>query len=137
MGMRSRAFSFFSTLVLLLGFCGGLALVARAKTPPPDGKWRIVCMRDALSEGVIVFRLTSVGAAPQEFKVPIKDGTYENDIARQVRDVFRANLHKDLYHVETDDGEAVLVKKKRGAADFQIEFVSNTVNGVGIRVELD
>ena len=136
-GMKSGLASFLSSAALLLGIWCGLATVAQAKTPPPDDKWRIVCMRDALSDGVIVFRLTSVGAAPQEFKVPIKDGTYENEIARQVRDVFRANLHKDLYHVETDDGEAVLVKKKRGAANFQIEFVSNSVNGVGIRVELD
>jgi len=123
--------------VVLLGICGGLATVAHAKSPGPDNKWRIVCIHSALSDGVIVFRLTPVGGESQELKVPIKDGTYENDVARAVRDVFRASLPKELYHVETDDGEAVLVKKKRGAPDFLLEFVSHSVNGLGIRVELD
>jgi hypothetical protein len=124
--------------VLLLGICCGLATRAPAKTPPPDDKWRIVCIHNALSDGVIVFRLTPLNGTPQELHVPIKDGTYENDVARAVRDVFRAALPKELYHIETDDGEAVLVKKqKRSVPNFTVEFVSNTVNGLGIRVELD
>lgn len=122
---------------LLLGIHGGLAPAARAATPPPDDKWRIVCMHHALSDGVIVFRLTPVRGEAVELKVPIKKGTYENDVARQVRDVLSINLPKMLYHVETDDGEAVLVKKQRGKNDFSLEFVSNSVNGLGIRVELD
>jgi hypothetical protein len=111
--------------------------VARAATPPPDNKWRIVCIHDALSDGVIVFRLTPIDGPAQELKVPIKAGTYENDVAREIRNVFRANLSEELYHIEIDDGEAVLVKKKRGKPDFSLEFVSHSVNGLGIRVELD
>jgi hypothetical protein len=123
--------------VLLLGINGGGATVARAATPPPDNKWRIVCIHDALSDGVIVFRLTPIDGPAQELKVPIKAGTYENDVAREIRNVFRANLSEELYHIEIDDGEAVLVKKKRGKPDFSLEFVSHSVNGLGIRVELD
>lgn len=134
-GMRSGVTKFVSALLLV--FCCGLTITAHAKTPPPDDKWRIVCIHNALSDGVITLRLTPISGQAVELAVPIKDGTYENDIARAVRDVFRANLPKELYHIETDDGEAVLVKKKRGTPNFVIEFVSNTVNGVGIRVELD
>jgi hypothetical protein len=123
--------------VLLLGINGGWVTVAQATTPAPDNKWRIVCIHNAHSDGVIVFRLTAVGGPALELKVPIKDGTYENDVARQIRDVFRANLPKELYHVEIDDGEAVLVKKQRGKPNFSLEFVSNSVNGLGLRVELD
>ncbi len=54
-----------------------------------------------------------------------------------VRDVLRATVSKELYHIETDDGEAVLVKKKSGKPTFLLEFVSHSVNGLGIRVELD
>ena len=122
---------------LLLVFNCGLATVARAATPAPDNKWRIVCIHNALSDGVIVFRLTSVDGRAMELKVPVKNGTFENDVARDVRNVFRATLPKELYHVETDDGEAVLVKKQRGKPNFSLEFVSNSVNGLGIRVELD
>ncbi len=123
--------------VLLLGITGEGAMVARAAPPAPDNKWRIVCIHDALSDGVIVFRLTPVGGQALELKVPIKDGTYENDVARRIRDVFRASLPKELYHIETDDGEAVLVKKQWGKPNFLIEFVSHNVNGLGIRVEPD
>jgi len=122
---------------LLLVINCGLVPVARAATPAPDNKWRIVCIHNALSDGVIVFRLTSIDGRALELKVPIKNGTFENDVARQVRDVFRATLPQELYHVETDDGEAVLVKKQRGKPNFSLEFVSHSVNGLGIRVELD
>ncbi len=123
--------------VIFLGINCGLAAVAKAATPPPDDKWRIVCIHDALSDGVIVFRLTPADGQALELKVPIKAGTYENDVARQIRDVFRGELPKELYYVETDDGEAVLVKKRRGKPNFSLEFVSHSVNGLGIRVELD
>jgi hypothetical protein len=122
--------------VLVLGICGGWATAEAAVLRTAD-KWRIVCMRDALSDGEVVFRLTPVDGEPLELKVPIKAGTYENDIARQIRDVLRAKLSKELYHVETDDGEAVLVKKRMGKPTFRLEFVSHSVNGLGIRVELD
>jgi hypothetical protein len=133
----SRRAPLLAVAVLALGIFGGVATVAGAATTKPDNKWRIVCMHDARSDGVIVFRLTPVGGESQEIKVTIKDRTFENDVARQVRDVFKATLPKEVYHVERDDGEAVLVKKKRGQPDFLLEFVSLTVNGVGVRVELD
>ena len=72
-----------------------------------------------------------------ELTVPIKKGTFENDVADRVREVLTINLPKMFYHIEGDDGEAVLVKKQRGKTDFSLEFVSNSVNGIGIRVELD
>jgi hypothetical protein len=122
---------------LLLVMNCGWAPVARAATPPPSDKWRIVCLHNALSDGVIVFRVTPARGEAVELVVPIKKGTYENDVADRVREVLTVNLPKMFYYVEGDDGEAVLVKKQRGKTDFSLEFVSNSVNGIGIRVELD
>jgi hypothetical protein len=123
--------------VLLLGMSCGWAPVARAETPPPDDKWRIVCRHDAGSDGVIVFNLTPAGGQAIELKVYIKAGTSENAVAREIRDMFRASLPKLLYHVETDDGEAVLVKKQWDKPKFSLEFVSNSVKGLIIRVKPD
>lgn len=134
--MRPRKARYFFAAVMMLSAWFALTPMAQAKTPGPDNKWRIVCIHSALSDGVVVFRLTPVGGQAQEISVPIKDGTYENDIAGEIRKAFRASLPKE-FHVETDDGEAVLVKTKRGKPDFVIEFVSHSVNGIGIRVELD
>ena len=111
--------------------------MARAATPPPSDKWRIVCLHNALSDGTIVFRVTPARGEAVELTVPIKKGTYENDVADRVKEVLTINLPKMFYYVEGDDGEAVLVKKQRGKTDFSLEFVSNSVNGLGIRVELD
>jgi len=94
-------------------------------------------MHNALSDGVIVFRVTPARGEGVEISVPIKKGTYENDVADRVNEVLNINLPKMFYYVEGDDGEAVLVKKQRGKSDFSLEFVSNSVNGIGIRVELD
>jgi len=132
--LRSRLVA---AAALLLAINCGLAPVAQAATPAPDDKWRIVCIHSALSDGFVEFRLTPINGQVLELKVPIKNGTFENDVARQIRDVFRTKLPKELYRVETDDGEAVLVKKQRGKPNFSFEFVSLSVNGLGIRVELD
>jgi hypothetical protein len=140
--MRSAIASFISSrvvagLALIFGLLGGGATVAQAATPAPSDKWRIVCLHHALSDGVIVFRVTPARGEPVELTVPIKQGTYENDVAKRVKEVLSINLPKMFYYVEGDDGEAVLVKKQRGKSDFSLEFVSNSVNGIGIRVELD
>ncbi len=44
----------------------------------------------------------------------------------------KAQLPKVSYHVERDDGEDVLVKKRHGTPDFELEVTSNTVDGVHI-----
>jgi hypothetical protein len=60
------------------------------------------------------------------------DGTGENHVAKDVVKGLKAQLPEDGYHVERDDGEDVLIKKRHGAADFDVEVVSNTVKGVRI-----
>jgi hypothetical protein len=41
-------------------------------------------------------------------------------------------LPRDAYHVERDDGEDVLIKKRHGAANFGLKIVSNSVKHVRI-----
>jgi hypothetical protein len=123
--------------LLSLGLAATRASAAPAAVKPDD-KWRIVCNHSADSDGVIVFRLTPEGGAPVEFRVEIKKGTRENNVARRIRDVFAASpLSKELYSTETDDGEDVLVKKRRGKPNFALELLSNGVQGLSIKVKLD
>jgi hypothetical protein len=67
--------------------------------------------------------------------VAVKDGTRENAFARTIRDEMQAQLPKDGYHVEVDDGDDVLVKAKGGAANFDLNLIDNTVKSV--RINLD
>ena len=65
----------------------------------------------------------------------MEEGTSENNVAKQIVSILREQLPEDGYHVERDDGEDVLLKKRMGAANFELSVVSNSVEGV--RLNLD
>jgi hypothetical protein len=119
-------------IALVLVVVGLVASPAHAK---PSNKWRIEVSEGANSDGEIVFRVEPVGAEAMEVRVAVKDGTRENEVAKTIRDAFEAQLPGDGYHVEVDDGEDVLVKAKRGAGDFDLNLLDNTVKSV--RINLD
>jgi hypothetical protein len=98
----------------------------------PSNKWRLEFSGGAESAGTIILRISPEGGTPIEATIDVKDGTGENGVAETVVESLKAQLPKDGYHVERDDGEDVLVKKHSGAADFDLEIISNTVKGVRI-----
>jgi hypothetical protein len=106
-----------------------------ADSEPRSNKWRLEVSGDAESDGVMKFRVQPRDEAPTEVTATIEDGRSENGVARDIREAFQAQLPKDKYSVETDDGEDVLIKKDFGEPDFSIELVSSTVEDV--RVGLD
>jgi hypothetical protein len=99
-----------------------------------SNKWRVEVSETARSDGSIVFRVTPKDGTPVDVTVGIKDGRGENNIADDIRDAFRATLDKDVYHSETDDGEDVLLKKRKGP-DFELKFVESSVKATRINVE--
>jgi hypothetical protein len=98
----------------------------------PSNKWRLQFSGGADSDGTIVLRISPKGGTPIEASIDVEDGTGENAVAKTVVKGLKAQLPEDGYHVERDDGEDVLIKKRHGAADFDLEIVSNTVKGVRI-----
>lgn len=88
----------------------------------------------ARSDGTILFRVTPKDGTPVDVPVAIRKGRGENGVADDIRDAFRATLDKDTYHSETDDGEDVLLKKRKGP-DFELKFVESSVKATRIRVE--
>jgi len=112
-----------------------LLATAVALEASPSNKWRLEFSGGADSDGAIVIRITPKGGQPLDAEIAIKDGTGENAVAKAVVKGLQAQLPEDGYHVERDDGEDVLIKKKRGAADFDVEITSNTVKGVRIHPE--
>ena len=97
-------------------------------------KWRLEVSEGANNDGVMHFRVTPKDGTPVDINVALKDGRGEDGCARDIRDAFRAALDKDTYKIEIDDGEDVLVKKRKGP-DFSVELVESTVKGT--RVNLD
>lgn len=63
----------------------------------------------------------------------VLDGQSENHIAKSARDALGVALGKG-FHVETDDGEDVLVKARHGTGDFGLQLISNTARDVDIKL---
>lgn len=99
-----------------------------------SNKWRVEVSETARSDGTIVFRVTPKDGTPTDVTVAIKDGRGENNIAGDIRDAFRATLDKDEFHSEKDDGEDVLLKKRKGP-NFELKLVESTVKATRINVE--
>jgi hypothetical protein len=99
-----------------------------------SNKWRIEVSEGANNDGTLLFRFTPDQGTPQDVLVKLKKGRGEDGCARDIRDTFKANLDKKTYKVEVDDGEDVLVKKRKGP-NFEIKLVESTVKGT--RINLD
>jgi hypothetical protein len=99
-----------------------------------SNKWRVEVSEGANSDGNIVFRVTPDQGTPTDVTVAIKDGRSENDVAKDIVAGLKTGLDKKIYKVERDDGEDVLVKKRKGP-NFELKLVESTVKSVRINVE--
>jgi hypothetical protein len=129
--MKTNKLRLLSTVLPAL-FLLAASMAVEAK---PSNKWRLEFSGGADSDGAIVFRISPEGGAPIEATVDITKGTSENNVAKAVVKSLKAQLPKDGYHVERDDGEDVLIKKRRGSPNFDVEIVANGVEGVRIKPE--
>ena len=98
-----------------------------------SNKWRLEVSEGANNAGVMNFRVTPKGGAAIDIPVALKDGRGEDGCARDIRDTFKKALDKDLFKVELDDGEDVLVKVRKGP-DVAIELVDSTVKGTRVNL---
>ena len=121
-------------LPVLAAAAAFVAAPAFAEELKLSNKWRVEVSEGAKSDGTILFRVTPKDGSPVDVPVAIKDGTSENHVARTIRDAFRATLDKKAFHSETDDGEDVLLKKRKGP-DFELRLVESTVKATRIRIE--
>jgi hypothetical protein len=121
----SSVFAFLATAALLLN-------AALAAEPNPSNKWRLQCSGGANSDGTIVLLISPEGGTPIDASIAVKDGTGENSVAAAIVKGLKAQLPKDHFKVERDDGEDVLIKKRGGAPNFDVTIVSNDVKGVRI-----
>jgi hypothetical protein len=115
--------------------CALLLLATASASARPSNKWRIEVSEGAKSDGEIVFHLTPESGEPIEVSVSVAKGTGENAVAQRIRDVMRQTLGPAAYHIEVDDGEDVLVKKKKGQPNFDLTLVRNTVKATRINID--
>ena len=135
--VRPSMLAWIAAIVLAVsGFSASASESAREAPAKLDlsNKWRIEVSEGANSSGVIRFRVTPKDGQPIEIAAEIKDGRGENAVARDIRDAFLAALDKELFGVETDDGEDVLVKQRKSPV-FELKFIESTVKSVRINID--
>jgi hypothetical protein len=99
-----------------------------------ENKWRLQLSGDAESTGEITLAIAPEDEQAITVTVAIADDTDENAVAAALTNELRLRLG-DLYQVERDDGEDVLIKRQPGEKKFSVAVVENTVEGV--RINLD
>jgi hypothetical protein len=123
--------SYFNRMFLLL-IAVTLATVAVANT---SNKWRLQFSGNSESAGEIVIQIAPEDGQPFSVTISFEEGLSENKVAKRVVTVLESKLPEDVYKVERDDGEDVLIKKRFGEEDFEVSITSNTVKNT--RINLD
>lgn len=108
------------------------SLLAFASQAAPSNKWRIEVDGSASTAGSIQLGITPEGATTQQVDIPVAKGLHENRVARLIRDALKAALGKG-YHVEIDDGEDVLVKRRGSHPKLDIVIAGNSVQGIKLK----
>lgn len=108
------------------------SLLAFASQAAPSNKWRIEVDGSASTAGSIQLGITPEGATTQQVDIPVAKGLHENHVARLIRDALKAALGKG-YHVEIDDGEDVLVKRRGSHPKLDIVIAGNSVQGIKLK----
>ena len=124
--MTRNSFSFQCAFIVF-----GLVVSALAFAHPSN-KWRLQFSGGSHSDGEIVLQFSPRGGEAFTVHIPVPAGESENAVAKTVTTVLRDKLPSDAFHVERDDGEDVLIKKKHGAANFDLIVVFNSVKHVRI-----
>jgi hypothetical protein len=130
-----KFFNFVYVRRLVLTILGVLIFCSVVYAAGVSNKWRIQVSEGAKSTGVISFLISPKGEESILVVVNIPDGTWENHVARIIRDTMKEKLPRKHFHVEVDDGEDVLIKKRHRQSNFGLELVDNTVKSV--RISLD
>jgi hypothetical protein len=99
-----------------------------------SNKWRIEVHEGANNTGTLLFRVTPDKGTATDIVVNIDKGRSENGVATDIKNTLKKALDPKVYHVETDDGEDVLVKKRKGP-NFEVKFVESTLKGTRIDVD--
>lgn len=118
---------------LILVACAGTTSAGNSSSY--SNKWRIEVSEGAKSTGRMVFRFSFENKPSIDVEVGVAEGARENKVAAVIRDAFRAQLPGDGFHIEKDDGEDVLVKRRGDTPRFALVLITNNVKSVRVRLD--
>jgi len=112
----------------------GIGMITTLAQADPAGKWRVGFNGYTGNDGTIVLRINPEGGTPVDVETKIPAKTGPNTVAKAVRDSLRVSLGEG-YHVETDDGEDVIVGKTGKTPKFEVTLVSMSLTNLSIGIE--
>ncbi len=123
-----------SNRLAALGAALVFAAVAQSALADPSHKWRIEFAGQSSEDGTVVLRLNPINgkSIDVETRVPARSG--DNHVALAVADSLKLSLG-DRYHVQTDDGESVIVSTGGDGPRFDLSLERSTLTGVQIEIE--
>ncbi len=110
-----------------------LATIATIAQADPAGKWRVKFGSHADNDGVITLRVSPEGGAPVDVETKIAAKSGAGKVAKAVRDSLKVSLGEG-YHVETDDGEDVVVSRKGKTPKFEVTLASSSLTGLEVKI---
>ena len=67
----------------------------------------------------------------------MKKGTSGNNVAREIKKAFVAQIGTKDYNIEMEDGENVIIERSMGAKDDSLVLASSSVEGITVKVHRD
>ncbi len=111
-----------------------LATIATIAQADPAGKWRVEFSDRADNDGVLTLHVSPEAGTPVDVETKITAKSSPDRVAKTVRDSLRVSLG-DGYHVETDDGEDVVIKKVGKTPKFELTLASSTLTGLQVKIK--
>jgi hypothetical protein len=107
---------------------------AAAAQAEPSGKWRVAFSSRAGNDGTFTLRVAPEGGAPVDVETKIAASSSADKVAKAVRDSLRASLGEG-YHVETDDGEDVVIGREGKTPKFEVTLACSTLTGLVVWIK--
>jgi hypothetical protein len=117
------------------GLLAMLLVVASASAlAVPSSAWRVQFDGAAASDGHLVLAVTPDGGKTEKVTVPVGRADSGEQIAHKALVALQEAAGAD-YAIEQEDGDDLIVRHREGVDLFEIEVVSNTVDGVSVEFE--
>lgn len=130
---------YMSLLAVLIMVFGGSSLSLADDHWADDGKIKVE--GKAKSAGKISFKLSykpndkETVADQVVIDVLVPDKTKKNEIAEMIINSFRAMLGDENFKIKQSWGNNVIVEAKGKTPDFNIEFSSNSIQGISLEID--
>ncbi len=113
-----------------------IGMLANFAQADPAGKWRVAFDNHADNDGTLTLRVSPKDGTPVDVETKIAAKSSADRVAQAVRDSLKVSLGEG-YHVETDDGEDVIVSRTGKTPKFELTLASSSLTGLEVKIERD